>query len=527
MKKLLLIILLFSGYILGQDIPIIGDTTDLKSHTRKQIVILSHFGGGDETGGGLFRRIDSTYAEGTNAFNYEGLDGLQWVRMQYMGGEMGDFTGLFADSLVVTKSSALTTGTDRRIQLNYTQTGASWTKIIEALRVNIDANVITGDWTNAIVARINYGASGNASGGMTAPFVSELSLMPGGMSGGAYYLLDLEVEAPASFTHHGNASYPSAYMNLAVWGNATAIGEWEANAHLFRTDGYTDATGNLWYDNTIRVHIEGTDWFLPMSTAEGTFTTAHPIVHSGGIAEGIDMQGAYTNAAIDLSDVTLNHTGSAGPVMIRAGSYGSPVTSSDPHQSGMIRLYGRNSALTDDGTGFYDRGVFVALKTTGAKGQMAFGGLVEVETTVSGDGPTNVKGAEFIVNLINTGSKLGNGVMYGAWCKITATDGATTHGSSKKAAIWLDNQMNGNNAGPGEEYTIFATTGGLRPDAFVGFETSSSGWDYMWYFDETAYDQAPISTMTPATGSQDADGSIIINLNGTAYYIPYYGIGKD
>ena len=345
MKTLFLILVVgFLATSFAQDIPIIGDTTDLKSHTRKQVVILTHFGGGDETGGGLFRRIDSTYAEGTNAFDYEGLDGLQWARI-----------------------------------------------------------------------------------GMIEPSPS--------------------------------------------------------------------------FNNDVTID---------------------------GSASGLDMQGAYTSAAIDLTDVVLNHSGSSGPVMIRAGTYGSPVSSSDPHQSGMIRLYGSNDAATDDGTGFYDRGLFAYLRTDKAKGIFPIAGLAEVRTT-AGDGPTDVMAAQFIADLNTTGAKLNDGGfgMFGAWLKITAKDGATTVSGTVKAPLWLDNQMYGNNAAPGEEYTIFATTGGLRPDAFVGFETTSSGWDYMWYFDETAYDQAPVSSITPATQSNDSDGSIIINLNGTDYYIPYFGIGKD
>ncbi|KKK53697.1 hypothetical protein LCGC14_3092210, partial [marine sediment metagenome] len=125
---------------------------------------------------------------------------------------------------------------------------------------------------------------------------------------------------------------------------------------------------------------------------------------------------------------------------------------------------------------------------------------------------------------LETGSKLANttGVngMYGAWFKITSIDGATTGATSKKAAVWLDNQMYGNNAAPGEEYTIFATTGGLKPDAFVGFETSSSGWSNMWYFDETAYDQDPVVSAQVDGGTQDK--YLKVNINGTAYAIPLY-----
>ncbi|KKL85668.1 hypothetical protein LCGC14_1952450, partial [marine sediment metagenome] len=152
------------------------------------------------------------------------------------------------------------------------------------------------------------------------------------------------------------------------------------------------------------------------------------------------FNGSYTGsgvAVIDFTNVTLNHTGSSGAVFIRAGTYASPVTSSDSGQSGMIRLYGRNSALTDsESSGFYDRGIFVNLQITGAKGAITLASLVEVRATVSGDGPTNVKGAEFVVSLSETGSKLGDTTipdgMFGAWCKIHAKDGATCHASSLK-----------------------------------------------------------------------------------------------
>jgi len=248
----------------------------------------------------------------------------------------------------------------------------------------------------------------------------------------------------------------------------------------------------------------------------------------GAATDGITFTGAYADSCIDFTAVTLNHTGSSGPVMIRAGTYGSPVTSSDAGQSSMIRLYGRNSALTDDeSSGFYDRGVFVCLKSTGAKGIFPISGLAEVEATVAGNGPTAVMACQFIAQLLETGSKLANttGVdgMYAGWFKITAIDGATCGATSRKAAVWLDNQMNGNNAAPGEEYTIFATTGGLKPDAFIGFETSSSGWSNLLSFDETAYDQQPVVSGDLATAG-NRDYYLKVDINGTPYGIQLFAV---
>ncbi|KKM07974.1 hypothetical protein LCGC14_1728490, partial [marine sediment metagenome] len=140
--------------------------------------------------------------------------------------------------------------------------------------------------------------------------------------------------------------------------------------------------------------------------------------------------------------------------------------------------------------------------------------------------PTAVMACQFISHLLETGSKLANttGVngMYAGWFKITAIDGATCGATSKKAAIWLDNQMYGNNAAPGEEYTIFTTTGGLKPDAFIGFETTSSGWSNFLLFDETAFDQDPVGSATIDGGTQDK--YLKVDMNGTAYGIALYAI---
>lgn len=234
-----------------------------------------------------------------------------------------------------------------------------------------------------------------------------------------------------------------------------------------------------------------------------------------GTVIGIDFQGAYTNAALDFTDVTLNHGGSSGPVFIRAGTYASPVSSSDAGQSGMIRLYGLNTATTDDeSSGYYDRAIFAYLRTDGSKGIFPIAGLAEVRT-VSGAGPTAVMAGQFIAHLQTTGAKLatssGSAVdgMFGSWFKVTAIDGATVASDSRIAPIWIDNQMYGANAISDEEYGIYATTGGSKPKAFIGFGTSSVGYDNLLYYDSDAYDQDPVYQST----------SLKVLLNTTQHYI--------
>ena len=241
----------------------------------------------------------------------------------------------------------------------------------------------------------------------------------------------------------------------------------------------------------------------------------------GTCATGISFTGTYTGNCIDFTNDTIDYTGSSGPAYIRAGTYGSPITNADEDQSGFLRLYGSTTA---DGSS-YDRGVFMCLTTTGTKGIFPIAGLAEVREQ-TGDGPAAVMASQFICHMNSATAKLANSTgvqgMYAGWFKITANEGATCGATSKKAAVWLDNQMYGNNAAPGEEYTIFATTGGLKPDAFIGFETTSSGWSNFLYFDETAYDQDPIASATISGGTQDL--YLKVSINGTAYGIALYAI---
>ena len=251
---------------------------------------------------------------------------------------------------------------------------------------------------------------------------------------------------------------------------------------------------------------------VPIVLSGQTFdkTVIAPKIKLTGGTTGIDFTGTYTENVIDLSNITIDYTGSSGPAPIRIGTYGSPLANADEDQSGMLRLYGQTSA---NGTS-YDRGVFVALKTTGTKSIFPIAGLAEV-LAQTGAGPVSVAAGQFIADLHTTDAVLaattgGGEGMYGAWFKVTAIDGATTNANSVIAPIWVDNQLYGNNANTSnKEFGIRATTGGTVPKSFIGFETSSDGWGQLLYFDATAYDHQPVSNT-----------SLKVMLNTTQYYLP-------
>jgi len=258
-------------------------------------------------------------------------------------------------------------------------------------------------------------------------------------------------------------------------------------------------------------------------------TLAVDVVNASGLltitSESLDFAGTPTNDVIDFSGITWtpNVGGSGGNCLIRAGTYGAPLTNDSAYQSGMIRLYGRTTDLNTS----YDRGVFVCLKTQGSKGIFPVSGLAEVETTASGDGPTSVHACQYIAHLLETGSKVAStATVHGGWFKITAIDGATMPVGVVAAPIWIDNQLYGSNIGSGgtlaTEYGIYATTGGSRPHAVIGFNTTSSGYNNFLSFDSTVASQTMLGSADIDAGT--ADRYLKIDINGTAYGIQLYAI---
>jgi len=254
-----------------------------------------------------------------------------------------------------------------------------------------------------------------------------------------------------------------------------------------------------------------------LAIAGGTLTTAGIIV--GTVATGISFTGTYTGNVIDFTSATIAPTGSAGPCFIRAGAYGSPINlGADEDQSGMIRMYVTTSA----GGTSYDRGLFMFCETTGTKGIMPVAGLAEVG---AGGAPIAVYPAQFIAHLNSATASLGaNGRMFGGWFKVTANEGATIPSTAIVAPLWVDNQLYGSNiSGSVQEYGIWFTAGGTVPLAVMGFETTSSGWDQLIYFDETMAAVEPFV----ATGCNVTVASVPylkVLINATQYGIPLIAI---
>lgn len=229
---------------------------------------------------------------------------------------------------------------------------------------------------------------------------------------------------------------------------------------------------------------------------------------------GLEFVGTYSNHILDFSKVAV----SSGAELIRAGSYAAPIAVGTGN--GLIYMY----AETNAESGAY-AGTFLFVRTTKAAAAIAESALAEGFSTVNY--PSGLQGGQFMAGL-REGAGLAALIgatdgMYGIWAKVYALTTSVVQAGSRVAALWVDNQMSC--VCSGEEYGIFATTGGSKPDAFVGFETTSSGWAQLFYFDETAYNKEPVvSTGCNITGDAQSVPYLKVLVNATQYGIPLIAI---
>jgi len=286
-----------------------------------------------------------------------------------------------------------------------------------------------------------------------------------------------------------------------------------------------------------------------VSVGEIGLTTGSIILGASSVGSALDVKGdtkimignGTTAAMYALSgDVTMTNTGDVtlgtldhdltidaahliftGAVdkVIAAGSYGSQLV----HPGGeLVTIAARGAA-----DGWY-LGIGSYMTAASEDGK-AFP-LCTLAEIVAPAGTDRIQGAQCMAFLGSPGGAEavhlktlggdGTAGMYAGWFKIGANSNCVVDSGARAAALWVDNQLSGTITG--EEYGIFATTGASKPDAFVGFETTSSGYASLFYFDETAYDQDPCVSGNCTGGNKDYH--LKVNMNGTMYGIQLYAL---
>lgn len=180
--KYFLLFLFLTPLIYGQDyLEILTDTTELKEYDGSGLCLLEKFSASDYTGGGLFIRMDSAYAEGTHAFDYP-YDGYQWVRLPYIGGELSAFQDLSATSIDLTGDVTLENdeivdnGTDGDVSILFNDDAASLAQIFA--ESSIDTPNIADNDNMELIFKFNDDSSGLTNYGtikITATDVSDES----------------------------------------------------------------------------------------------------------------------------------------------------------------------------------------------------------------------------------------------------------------------------------------------------------------------------------------------------------------
>ena len=166
-----------------------------------------------------------------------------------------------------------------------------------------------GQWATAVKAYVNLTGASGASGTLAA-LLGEI-LLPDEAMDGTTAILELEMVAPASgYTYGAGTVANLAFISMNASG--TTIGQFEGTGALINIGGLTDSTGNIWFDNTLRIGIGTTAWYLPMSTAQASYTTAYPIVSTNIAAFDATVTMANTAGNVIRATVTDSGTRTSG-----------------------------------------------------------------------------------------------------------------------------------------------------------------------------------------------------------------------
>ncbi len=167
-------------------------------------------------------------------------------------------------------TSPVESGIIRSATINLVPTGVAGAIILEALYVNITSAVRTGSWANAIVGRIDFGALGDAAGGMAASIVGEMNLPGKPTPGGALYCFDAEMNARASATVV--SGHTVAFMKFGLWGDGTAKTSFVTNGYLFDIQGVSSVTDGFFeevtvtaaqvFDAVLRIKVDSANYFI-------------------------------------------------------------------------------------------------------------------------------------------------------------------------------------------------------------------------------------------------------------------------
>jgi len=282
----------------------------------------------------------------------------------------------FAFSKRVDINIATTGGAGDTIRgISITDTVGAALGIHEGIISHVTSAYMTGSWANAVVGVITYSATGSAGGGMAAPICSEMNMQPAASSGGSYYSVHSYFNTPTSATLIDSTAFNYAFEKYEAAGGAVI--QFDLYGLLWHIVGLTDATTKIWYDNTLKIQIDTTKWWIPLSEAEGSYTTSYPIVSNDATGAAIDITAPEIGIDIGVADHGIFFTGAVVPgdvtnSFINVGDYTNPLAVA-PAGANMFGIM-HHVSLTDIDVAYWYQAYYTKITPAGTCTSLSIAG---------------------------------------------------------------------------------------------------------------------------------------------------------
>jgi len=291
-------------------------------------------------------------------------------------------------------------------------------------RFHTYSNVASGTNLMALKAHMEFGDSGYCNSGLAAAFCAELVMPNSTTGGGTYCVLELEYVAGGSslVTSGGLSGNYATFIRANNSGDAN--GDFDDLGFLMVLTGLTDATTHVWYDNTLRIGVGTATWYLPMSSAEASYTTAYPIATTSTIA---------STGAGDVTAISVE-----GTVKLALGIGATTALTTATTAMSAVKVQSAFSATTGYHVGAWFVGNYTA---AGAAGGSVY--ALRGHAAVTGT-QTTVGTAAYIVGVHGrcavTGTAYNSSAIYaGVLAQMLA--GGTWTAANLVYCLWVDNQL--------------------------------------------------------------------------------------
>jgi len=182
----------------------------------------------------------------------------------------------FAFSKRVDVNISTTEGAGSTVRgISLTDTVGAAGAIHEGVYSLITSAFATGTWTNAVTGVITYSATGSASGGLAAALCGEINMQAAASSGGSYYNVHSYFSVPTAAELIDSTAFNYAFERYESADNASH--DFDLYGLLWHIVGLSDATTKILYNNTLKIQIDTTKWYIPLSSAEGQYRSDYPV----------------------------------------------------------------------------------------------------------------------------------------------------------------------------------------------------------------------------------------------------------